>query len=716
LLDDKKTLVIEFDTVSNLQSDDVKIVIDGVKTINKENVEKYEATTTFVDTVAPTVTNVKVVNPKIVEVYTSEPVQFNADVFTNLSVLKVDGVNAIAKVTADHARNKYTVEFNNALTAGQHEITITGLKDFANFKASDAKFTVSVVEDKTAPSVVSAKVVDKDTVEVKFDEPIAVAGNTPVGTFKINGKEYTPTLKENTVDTIVIDGINPAFYLDALVEVKFEYVGVKDLLGNEVKETQTFKFKAEDDTTAPTVTAELITKVGELNNLKLTFNKEMETDKGLIELRDKDGKLVASLSASAATWSEDNKVATFTASQLKLNNVDPAQYTLKVKDFVDTTIRANKIQEITITLNAVDTKKPTVNGYYTEVRAESNTENARIKVSFSEAMDEATLKNLANYYVGKLAGDPATFSGTRLDQVTGAKIVEVAGDKKSVIIELPKDEYDETNNTTVIKVEGLRDLAGNLITATNVTSAKSLTAPQVEEITATGPNTIEVTFNRAIGSVDPSVFTVQDEDDKPFTNISNAVIDADNPKKVILTTVAKLPSDLRIDGKALELDIAASTKLKDVYGIGFTTESLNNPIDDKINPEITAFSIQIVNEEKARTVTINDNHTVGTIDLSNLADDAEIKEVNITATEAGTLEVLLPLMSKIKEVTGIASDELAINKGEGTYDAKNGITLNTLKGLALIDGDGSSSTLTLTSTIADTSGNTSDMKLVITVK
>ncbi|WP_346200251.1 S-layer homology domain-containing protein [Caldifermentibacillus hisashii] len=717
LSDDKKTLTVVFDTVSNLQSDEFKVVVDGVKTVDGEAFSKAEFTKSFLDTTIPTIDNVKVVNPKIVEIYTSEPVQLSSETFTNLSSIKVDGVNAIAKVTPDYVNNKYTVEFNNVLSAGQHTITVSDIKDFANFKAADASFTVSVTADTTAPSVVSAKVIDKDTVEVKFSEAVATSGSNVVGTLKINDKPYVGTLKEGTVDTVVIDGISPVLDLAALVQVKFEYVGVKDVIGNEVKETQTFLFKADDDTTAPTVTAELVTKAGELNNLKLKFSKEVATDVGSIELRDKDNKVVVTLSASDADWSEDNKVATFTASQLKLNNVNPAQYTLKVKDFVDTTLRANKIGETTVSLNAVDTKKPTVNTNYTEVRAESNNENARIKISFNEAMDESTLKNLANYHVGTVSEE--TFSGTRLDQVTGAKIVEVAGDKKSVIIELPKASYDETNSaTSVIKVEGLRDLAGNLIDASLVTSAKALEALQVVEggIKATGSNTIEVTFNRAVGTVDPSVFTVQDEDDTAFTNISNAVIDADNPETVILTTVSKLPSDLKIGEKDLELDIKGSTKLKDVYGVAFEDDALDNEIDDEIKPEISSFSVQIEGEEKARTVTINSDRTAGTIDLSSIADDAEIKEVNITASEAATLEVLLPLISKIQQVTGIGSEALPINKGEDTYDVKNGITLETLKDLALIDGDGSSSTLTLTSTLKDESNNVADMKLVITVK
>jgi hypothetical protein len=69
LYEDGNILVLEFTSLG--QSDELKIVVDGLKTKDGVKFEKYETTVTVTDTTVPTLNTITVLNTKTIEVYNS---------------------------------------------------------------------------------------------------------------------------------------------------------------------------------------------------------------------------------------------------------------------------------------------------------------------------------------------------------------------------------------------------------------------------------------------------------------------------------------------------------------------------------------------------------------------------------------------------------------------------------------------------------------------
>jgi hypothetical protein len=181
LYEDGKILVLEFTSLG--QSDELKIVVDGLKTKDGVKFEKYETTVTVTDTTVPTLNTITVLNSKTIEVYTSEPIQpLAVGGYSSRTEVKVDGVSLPVKVTNDALNSKLVLEFGSKIAVGKHTLTLDGFKDYANFKAAIAEFAFEVIEDTTAPEIVKAEALDKDTVKITFSEPVDV-----LGTIEVNG-------------------------------------------------------------------------------------------------------------------------------------------------------------------------------------------------------------------------------------------------------------------------------------------------------------------------------------------------------------------------------------------------------------------------------------------------------------------------------------------------------------------------------------------------
>ncbi|MGI6668264.1 MAG: hypothetical protein ACOX4M_02135 [Acetivibrionales bacterium] len=86
-----------------------------------------------------------------------------------------------------------------------------------------------------------------------------------------------PQFDGSSKKVVVLDSLRDDYKLSigAIVEVRVEYKGQRDVAGNEVEDWKVFKFKVEDDTTLPTATASLDSD----NNLTITFSKAMLKEK-----------------------------------------------------------------------------------------------------------------------------------------------------------------------------------------------------------------------------------------------------------------------------------------------------------------------------------------------------------------------------------------------------------------------------------------------------
>lgn len=663
------------------QSTKVKVVVDGVKATNGTAVEKAEKEVTVMDTTLPEVLSAKALNKKQVELQFSEPVNFSKAAYEVLNNIKVDGVAAIAKVTPNHAENKVVLEFASNLKTGTLKFDVSDIADFAGYKISAKQFDVEVAEDTAAPEIVKAEARNKNTIRVTFNEKVA-----SVGSFEIND---TPIATNLVTEVPGSNGtqfdITYTLDLSAVVEVRVEYKGQKDVADNEVKEWKTFKFSVADDTTLPTVTHSL----GDGNKLTLTFSKSMKTNAGTIKVYDKDNKEVASLAVSGLTFkaNTNNTVLELTGAQLGLDNVNAGQYTIKIKDMKDNSIRENLLPEQTITIEAKDTKKPLVtNGYLvtngTLTGADLGKDDT-ITIFFNEPMDEATLKNLSNYSV----------NGTVLSTVSGAAVKSVAADGKSVVLTYPNARNLTTEQITLV---ALKDVAGNMINTTSISKLAS-TAVAVTGVEATKKNEIVVTFNTAIKSVDPSAIKIQKTTDGGATWTDEALpisatIDSTNNAKVKFV----LNKDLNTTTANYRVVDNNSNLIKNIYDDAFKTNANDQFADldadgtieagevvaiaDKIAPELVSVKKHATDSDKI-VLTFSEalaNPAAGFIyDLrvKNLTEDVELiptTDFTVARTGANNEEITITI---IKD--GVDADKFSVELLNGRYLTDASVAANT---------------------------------------
>lgn len=558
------------------QSKELRIVVDGVKTVDGKAVEKYDNKVTVVDTTVPTIEGIKVNNAKSFDIQFSEPVDISAPVNQVLANVKVDGNAVIGMLSQDFTKNTVTVTLATPLTAGKHEIKVYDVKDFNGIKAEDKTFSVDVAADTTAPAIVSAKVVSKDTIEIETSEQL-----DSLGTIKVGNNVATVTRVEGSLTKYKLTGFGN-LDLSAVVEVTLKYKDQTDAVGNKVTTEQTFTFKAVDDTTLPTVTAQLLNQTNKKNYVKLTFSKPMQTTAGTIKVLKADGTLYKTISVSsvAAQFNQAKTELELTATDLGLTNTDVEKYKLEIADMKDNTIRENLLAKTTLEITTVDTKAPTVADKYVVTQG-TTTDGDTVTITFSEAMDEATLSNLSNF----------TYNGTVLSAISGAKLQSISVDKKSVTFVIPNARAGA--NMTVYAV---KDANGNLLSGVqtivkanpqNSGLAVAGNGATATDVVATSSRTIKVKVNTPLSTVDPSTFVLY-KGGQPDVTFVNAVLDSkDSTNQTIVLTANK---DLDANANVYTLYTTATPTLtKNVYGNSFAASTSLQAVKDEIVPEIKAI-------------------------------------------------------------------------------------------------------------------------------
>ncbi|WJQ10373.1 Ig-like domain-containing protein [Geobacillus stearothermophilus] len=604
--EDKKTLSIVFGTALN-QSDNVKVVVDGVKTTSQATVEKNETTLTLTDTTAPVAEKVEVVNNKKVKLYFNEPVNLDtAGIYKTTDVanagvsLKVDGSLSFAKFTSVPEQNAVEVEFFNALADGSHTIEVADVKDFAGFKASAKSFTINTAADTKAPVATSIEYVSRTQIKVHFDEALKDAGgSTPTGTFEVyeagNSTNLFSSASLSTDGKTVTINVNPAFTVAATVGLDVKYKNVEDIFGNKTTDFVTISGKAVDDAVKPTVSS---VEVLDGNVLKVTFSEKVNAagQTANFKLYKEDGTtVVASAAASVVNYDNTNPDGkTFKVTFNELSNVDSANYKLKVTGVQDTSIRQNTIDDVMLPFTAKDSKRPDL--VTAVLKADASGNNDKIELVFSEAMDTTLLNNVANYFVGNGAAN------IPLNTISGAKVDSVSADGKKVTLLVPDaDNSDTTGGLSAavnrIAMPALKDTTGNYISnasiATPFTVAANYTAMTASDlkVEATGKNTIVVTALNGyyFTAADANAFKVE-RDGTDGTNLYDlgivaAQLSADG-KTITLTTSVPLTADAKYtdSGTPYAVDLFINgTAVKDQNGTPVTiADTASIDVQDKI--------------------------------------------------------------------------------------------------------------------------------------
>jgi hypothetical protein len=574
LSNDGKTLTVEFNNYLP-QATSLKVTVDGVKSADdKTSVSGYTNTSVVTDTTFPVANSVNVLDAKDIQVQFSEPINITPSTsYSLLNNVKIDGVAAIAQVSVNNAKNTVTFGLSTALKAGAHKIDVAQLSDFASLPITEKSFDFNISDDTTAPKLIGSQVIDKNNIQLTFDEPV-----NAIGTFKVNGLSAAPTYVTGSDKKQIKLALATPLDLSAIVQIEVKYQGQADVIGNTIKDELTYDFKTADDTTLPTVAA----TVGTGNKVTLTFSKPMLTSTGSIQVLNKDGNSVASFGIPASFKADtNNTVLELSAAQLGLANIDGGTYTLDIKGMKDASIRANLLPEQKIAINAIDSKLPVITTTYlakagTLTGTSLGTDDT-VTFYFSEAMDQDTLKNLSNYVVS---------GGNSFAAMSGVSVKSIAADGKSVTITYPN--ASSTLPTPTFTLYSLKDLAGNIANPTTVTKLSAATSNLAVPTTAvaTATNKVTVAFNTPIASIDPSFIKIQDSSNNDYAVPVAADISSTDPTKVTFTLNKDLASTDTTGYKVVGNNVTLATN---IYGSSLASGSTIaiGTITDNIAPTIT---------------------------------------------------------------------------------------------------------------------------------
>jgi hypothetical protein len=555
LLDDNKTVVVVLDNAVTEQSKSVDITVKNVKAKDGATIAETKKSVVFVDNTIPAIRGASVKNAKAIVIAASEPLNAEYEYYT-FEKIKIDGVEvAVESSTTDYKTNNLTLNLISALEKGSHKIEIGGLKDFAGYVAPTVTYDIDVPEDTTPPEIVSGKVNSTSEIEVTFNEDIAVTGS-----FKVNGENADATQDANNRAKFKLTNFVKKLDIGATVEIVIKYKDQEDVVGNKVESEKTFIFKVEDDTTLPTVSV----TVGDNNELKLTFSKNMDKETGTVKIYDKDDKQIGNdiSLATDATWDGLTvaKIAPDTQN-IDLDDTDEKEIKIKISDCKDATVRANALPETTITVKVKDTKEPNAISKFKYFDA-SDPKDDTITFYFTEAMDEATLKNLSNYVITTGSGTTYT-TGKALAAISGVSVKEIASDKKSITIKA--EDIGSVGASLVFRVYAIKDVAGNMMVTNDSVGALNDATDTfaIDTITAKEENKVIVEFTQEVKSVALGAFSITDDSDDKIASVASRTIDSDNPKKVTLMLSKKIGTT---DTANIYLYLNSQSGVKDVFG------------------------------------------------------------------------------------------------------------------------------------------------------
>lgn len=589
---DKKEvkLLIDENGGQLLAQKEMTLNVKGVKNANASKTFDEKVKFTAVDTQLPEVSEAKALGTKAVKVVFSEPV--TKATASNLANYKIDGKAISGRVDFTYPNIAYIL---TDVSVGAHKLTVRDVADFNSFKVSAAEFDINVVEDTTAPEIVSVKSSDLTKVTVEFNEPVKsvkkayqTSSTRTADKIEINDNKVTltfsPTNRLSLGDTTV--------YLE----------GVTDYSNNSAD--RNVVVKPELDTTRPEVSS--VTSEAKKDHTVITveFSKNVDsTDiakKDNYILRNEKGELVTSRGFDAKgnpiltpVYAKDSKLVSI-QSKVELQSISklPAgKYTLEVFGIRDQASIGNTLAPVKVEFNVTesDAIKPTsawhkVDGNDTLVYVQFN------KNVTTEGTGKADDINKYNYVAGN----------TYVPFPTSARAELYSAN--TVVITVPSKDIQEnvnwgTPNATgevvaeKIRVTNVADVNNNFLSEQFIKLATSnLSQVEVEkaETKATDRKTIKLKFNTPISVVDETDFEVV-VNGVTYSNTNSstafrATLDNSNNNIVELTfTNDILPYDLA----GVSVAIKANAKSADSYGRTIKQEIITN-ISDGINPELVA--------------------------------------------------------------------------------------------------------------------------------
>ncbi|UED75543.1 Ig-like domain-containing protein [Brevibacillus sp. DP1.3A] len=539
---DGKTVVITYATVKPQQTK-LSLTVKNVQDTKGNKVETVAKDVTFVDTTFPAVKGITVDGNKSITLEFSEPVKAPAALAfssyklngSDLSAFGVTGANAEFVDNASGKNTKVKFNFGVALQAASYTLSVKGatIQDEANFFVNAVDVPFSIVSDTTGPVFVSAAAVNLNTVDITFDEAVALPalGDISVNGSALSAPAATIAYKPGTSDkkTVRITKANLVASGANLITIGKERVA--DLFGNKSATEFRFTVSGAVDTIKPEVKA--ITSVDD-KTIKVAFNEAMgnsATNKANYTIKDATGATVGTINSVTPHATE---LYTY---NLNLTTALPGgAYTVEVANAMDAS--NNVIVTVSKSINVTDTTAPLKPTGVVISQAEGI-----IKINFSEAMDRASITNKANYQV--------KIDGGTYEALPAEAVITPADDNKSVTIDLPNlPKYANLDglNGDQVRVAQVKDVAGNF------------TKDIVDEVLLGQPTTLAPAFLRATATSSTSLVV---EYDKPLVAVqaNDFIYGTIAASTAVLQNTKVWNSDktAQVDGSKVILTFAADT-------------------------------------------------------------------------------------------------------------------------------------------------------------
>jgi nitrogen regulatory protein PII-like uncharacterized protein len=633
---DGKVVILTVAGASNQQT--TELTVNGIKAEDGKDIEKVTKEVKFLDTVAPTVTGVTVTGPRTINVTLSEPIQTLA---TYPLTVKVDnGALAVVGTTLSASGKVVTVQLGTAPSVGSHEVTIEGGKDYAGFKVDKTTNNFEYTVDTVAPTATIKKVSAKQVV-LEFSKEVVNVTNS-------NVKFYHTTSGVAAYEGIAsVDGKEVTInFSNPLPEGQFklfvDYVNdkgtvIEDKWSNKFAETTLIGSYVAD------VTAPVITKVEAKSNTEIfvTYSETVvgADDKANYTLKDAKGNTVSISSVVASDVAKNIYKITVPA-------LNGGSYTLDVKDVKDAS--NNKMLAYSTAVAVKDLVPPTVDA--TAVRLS----NTKVKVTFSEAMDKASIENKLNY----------TYNTQDLNS---AVTVTAVDNNTAVILDFANvagfTSFGSSDSLTVGRV---LDVAGNPTASfgTIVTIPAANAYAQFNKAELVDKDTVKIYFKESIKAVKADDYRVTlNAKDYIGVSVVNDTVDG----KTVLTvkfgnaldgTVIALPTS------AAGVTLSTNGTVTSVNEFGSNVNLSAATVADKYAPEFISAVVSDIDTTNSNgtitagtpngrldtvVVTFTENLYVPSVQESDFVVDG------YTVLSANTVDNVVTLKIKEKDVTDITA-------------------------------------------------------------
>lgn len=497
LSEDGKTLTLT--SKKAIEVKDAAVVVEPIRTAKDRLVKtaKHVSVVTYKDEVAPTIASVKAetkgkatetVTVTLTEAATADTAKINGQV---AKVSKVDGKTITLTGVTVEAGKTHTVELFNVVDAANNktvqasktfEVTVDTVAPTATVEAA-GDTAILVTFDKSM-NVASVKAALANGI-IKDELLAAVTSNTATVVEKSDNKQFLVELKDNTIFTnkdsrtftVVLGGT------------------MTDALGNKFAAT-TKTVTLTKDAVKPVATGYdiVVDEDGKVEEIVVEFNEALAEKKAInfatfATVVNESGKVDSKLNNLVGTVEKGSKKVSFKFATPVL-----------VEGKLAVTFKQGLVTDLALASNASDAFNMT----FDFGNVKTSTEFEMDVKSITTSGDTITVKFPETVKGGAVAGSATDLANYTLDgkPLTGATIT-ISEDNLEATIKLAEGTITADNDTAVIKVSNVQNLAGTkTVKAYSQTIAvKDTKAPELTSAVIVDNKTIELTYSEAITKV-----------------------------------------------------------------------------------------------------------------------------------------------------------------------------------------------------------------------